>query len=401
MSTSSIEKILGYKNVKCEDLKANEDLVGELIEFLPEEVKEISILNESEIIGELQSIYGDTCEKEKIDTYRENLLYIKQSYYIENTKEKVAEISINDDIFKEIKLEELVDIKDIENNKDIEIDFNKFKTVIESKNEEKEKWNEYNIVNTMSNFLNITEDKIRFISCLSEYIDFISNLDNAVNYVSRGQKDCTYKLKPSLHRLYERDYGIHSSYYESAFRQKIVYYDKEIKNKSEEELRGEGQHFGLPTDYLDFTEAHLISLLFAIEDYNYVKQHSIVYFIDSYSYNKDNIGQSEKLIDYSNESFIESTRKYSSRSFFIKIGNSNERIHFQKGCFLKTSHEDDEFEKKLKDHCKIIIINKDCKKDILKELFNLGITFENIYPDKDNVVKSIKFHYEEMVGEDL
>ena len=36
------------------------------------------------------------------------------------------------------------------------------------------------------------------------------------------------------------------------------------------------------------------------------------------------------------------------------------------------------------------------KEDILKELFKLGITFENIYPDKDNMVKTIRFIKEHM-----
>lgn len=73
---------------------------------------------------------------------------------------------------------------------------------------------------------------------------------------------------------------------------------------------------------------------------------------------------------------------------------------FKKGCFLKVSTQDkEEFKKKLLNHGKAVVINKDFKKEILKELFNLGITFENIYPDKDNAVKSIKFHYVEMQGD--
>lgn len=49
-----------------------------------------------------------------------------------------------------------------------------------------------------------------------------------------------------------------------------------------------------------------------------------------------------------------------------------------------------------KNHTKIIIIDKNSKKEILKELFKLGITFENIYPDKDNMVKTIRFIKEHM-----
>ena len=44
----------------------------------------------------------------------------------------------------------------------------------------------------------------------------------------------------------------------------------------------------------------------------------------------------------------------------------------------------------------IAIIDKDFKESILKELFKMGITFENIYPDKDNMVRTIKFVKEHM-----
>lgn len=402
MSNINIMKLLINDNLIKDDLTNDEELVKYIIESFKDEIEILLNLDDSQIADRLKEVYKDNYDSEIFNRHKNNLLYIKQSYYIQKKDEEILKRDIDIDILKELKLEELIDIKNIQECKEFNINFEKLKKVVDKKKEENEKWNEYNVVTTISNYLDIPESSIEFISCLSNYIEFISNLENAVNYVSRGQKDCTYKLIPSLHRRHSKDYGIHESNYEGAFKQKIIYYDKEIKNKSVEELRAEGQHFGLPTDYLDFTEAHLISLLFAIEDYEYTKQHSIIYFIDSYTYNKDTINYAEKLIDYSDESFVDATKKYKSRSFFIKLGNSNERIHFQKGCFLKSAHEDkNEFEKKLKKYCKVVIINKDSKKEILKELFNLGITFENIYPDKDNVVKSIRFHYEEMVGGDL
>ncbi|MEH7844492.1 hypothetical protein, partial [Bacillus safensis] len=119
-------------------------------------------------------------------------------------------------------------------------------------------------------------------------------------------------------------------------------------------------------------------------------------------YNDDTINRKEKLIDYSDTNVVDGLNKFSARSYFIKLGNSNERIHFQKGCFLKVSTQDrEDFERRLFEFGKIVIINKEAKKNMLKELFNLGITFENIYPDKDNVVKSINFQHEMMKGDDI
>lgn len=88
-------------------------------------------------------------------------------------------------------------------------------------------------------------------------------------------------------------------------------------------------------------------------------------------------------------------RQYGDKSYFIRIGNCNERIHFQKGCFLKVELGD-LFDKMFEEHTKIAILDKNSKETILKELFKLGITFENIYPDKDNMVKTIRFIKEHM-----
>lgn len=393
----TLEGIFQIEDLKEVNLSEHEDLLRQILDEHVDEIEQISKMDDKQLEDSLAGLL-ERDNTLHFKSYLANLLYIKQSYFIEKKEqEEVTKIDI--EALKELKLEELINMEGFQGGTDIQISFQKIQELAKIKNEEDEKWKEYNIVNTVSELAGIPETSIKFISNLSEYIAFVSELSSAVNYVSRGQKDCTFDLAPSLHRRHSKDYEIHSSIYEGAFKQKIIYYDKEIKNKSDEELRAEGQHFGLPTDYLDFTEAHMISLLFAIEDYDYIKQHSVVYFIDSVAYNNESVGQREKLIDYSDPTVIETMRRFSSRSYFIKLGNSNERIHFQKGCFLKVSVQDrEEFRRKLSTHCKIAIINKEAKKNILKELFSLGITFENIYPDKDNVVKSIKFHYEEMQG---
>ena len=255
---------------------------------------------------------------------------------------------------------------------------------------EVESWEKENVIDTISSKFNISTENIVFIESVSSYIDFISSLEN-LNFVSRGQKDCKYSLLPSLHRIHQDSYKSHSSKYESLFKQKMVFYDNKVEGKDEEELRAYAQHFGLPTNYLDFTEAHLISLLFAVEEYDFIDNHSIVYFVDALSYNKEIIKDDIKLVDFSDKELrTTKERTYADKSYFIRVGNSNERIHFQKGCFLKVE-PNDSLEAMLTKHTRITIIDKNSKEKILSELFNLGITFENIYPDKDNMVKTINF----------
>ncbi|MEG8979315.1 FRG domain-containing protein [Priestia megaterium] len=253
-----------------------------------------------------------------------------------------------------------------------------------------ESWEKEHVLETVSKKNKIPAENCVLINSVSSYIDFITAFEN-LNYVSRGQKDCSYTLLPSLHRMHKDSFKSHSSKYESFFKQKVAFYDNTIEKKDEEEIRAYAQHFGLPTNYLDFTEAHLISLLFAVEEFQYLENHSIVYFIDALSYNREVIKDDIKLVDFSDKELkATKERTYSDKSYFIRVGNSNERIHFQKGCFLKVE-PNDSLDSMLSNYTKVAVIDKEFKQKILSELFNLGITFENIYPDKDNMVKTIKF----------
>ena len=257
------------------------------------------------------------------------------------------------------------------------------------------------IVHHLKEHLKINEDNITFIDNLSDYTSFVKSLDNAAEYVSRGQKDYTFSLEPSLFRMHKEKLSWHENSYKTLYKQRGIHYDYSIKNGGGEELSADGQHYGLPTPYLDFTEGHITSLLFALEEYDYNQNSAIVYFVNSKKYNLEAVKIESKLIDYSDPNIIQT---YGPRlqdvSYFIKLGNSNERIHFQKGCFLKCAHADygSHFIQRLSTFSKIAIINKNSKKDILIELFNLGITFESIYPDKEHMVKTIKFYYEEING---
>lgn len=343
-------------------------------------------INTKNISKEKKELIVSVIRKIKVEQYINN---IDNSAQLQEDTQ-VTEIVNN--IFSEIAEPANISIKN--NYITITVPFDE-KSKLMKKVKSIEMWNKENVKETMSSYIGIPLDNIVLIDSVNSYIDFISEFEEN-NYVSRGQKDCTYKLVPSLYRLYEEGYVGHASKYESSFRQKIIYYDDTVEKKNNEEIRAYGQHFGLPTNYLDFTEAHLISLLFAVEEYEYIENHSIVYFVDAKSYNQDMIKTEEKLVDFSDENLRESIqRKYSDKSFFIRVGNCNERIHFQKGCFLKVE-PGDSLEQMLAQYTKIAIIDKNHKEDILKELFKLGITFENIYPDKDNMVKTIRFIKEHM-----
>ncbi|NBH14845.1 FRG domain-containing protein [Lachnospiraceae bacterium] len=365
--------------------------------------KEIEEFKLTEMIEKTDQEIDEYIKEKEPDEERQKLLFevfqkIKLEQSIENIEDDVAAESLNtnkkiiETLFSQIIEPDEIELKDT--NVCIKYRFTD-DSKLKAKINTIKKWDRDNVIDTISNELRVPSENISFVESVSAYIEFISSFEEK-NYVSRGQKDCTYRLEPSLHRLYKSGYIGHSSQYESTFKQRILYYDNSTDKKNDEELRAYGQHFGLPTNYLDFTEAHLISLLFAVEDYDYVTNHSIVYFVDALSYNKDVIKSERKLVDFSdNELKTTLQKQYSDKSYFIRVGNCNERIHFQKGCFLKVE-PNDSLEKLFEKYTKVAIIDKDSKENILKELFRIGITFENIYPDKDNMVRTIRFIKEHM-----
>lgn len=375
--TVNIDEILKRKEIEKFKLT-------EMLEKTDQEIDEYIKANESD--EDRQKLLFEVFQKIKLEQSIENIEGTVAAELIDDNKKAIQ------DLFR--KIIEPDEIEFIDSNVCLKYSFAD-NSKLKSQIDEIGKWNRDSVIETISNKLGVASENIAFIESVSAYIEFISSFEEN-NYVSRGQKDCTYKLEPSLHRLYKSGYVGHSSQYESVFKQRILYYDNSTDKKNDEELRAYGQHFGLPTNYLDFTEAHLISLLFAVEEYDYVDYHSIVYFVDALSHNRDVIKSERKLVDFSdNELRTTLQKQFSDKSYFIRVGNCNERIHFQKGCFLKVE-PNDSLESMFQKYTKIAIVDKDNKENILKELFKLGITFENIYPDKDNMVKTIRFIKEHM-----
>lgn len=376
-TTTDIEKIIvseDVKNIHCEGIIEKTD--QEISEFLMKKESNenkrkilFDIIQKIKIEKSIAEIHGEVNEEDDL-AYKERVVALFGRILEPTSVEINAEnVCINYEFRENSKFTEKI--------------------------KELEMWDEDNVISTISQKTGVPSENIVFIDSVSCYIDFVSEF-NENTYVSRGQKDCTYDLKPSLYRVYENSYAGHSSDYEEAFRQRVLFYDESTEGKKEEEMRAYAQHYGLPTNYLDFTEAHLISLLFAVEDYQYRDNHAIVYFVDSKSYNRDTVKEDRKLIDFSDEELKKTVEKQGrDKSYFIKVGNCNERIHFQKGCFLKVEPSDN-LRTMLEGYTKIAIIDRKSKEIILKELFKLGITFENIYPDIENMVKTIRFMKEHM-----
>ncbi len=260
-----------------------------------------------------------------------------------------------------------------------------------------------NIYEFLCNEYNIDNDEIHEINSLGEYIDIIKELQN--DFVSRGHSNYRYKFLPSGHRckngIYYTNIEVRSML--SEFKRKITHYHPELNTKTSWELAAFAQHYGVPTYMLDFTESHLVSLLFALENLD-EENDGLIIFIDFKKLNErfHNIDEVVDCSDYDykyiNGLLTKEILDDIDKPIFIKSDSINDRIHFQRGVFLL-------FPKRIKltingnyallseigEFISLIIIPKEIKFDIIKELFNIGMTFESIYPDLDNAVRSIKF----------
>lgn len=244
----------------------------------------------------------------------------------------------------------------------------------------------------MDYFINkgVDKDNITLINTLSDFIEFIHKLD--LGYLSRGQENYEWSLLPSALRK-ENDVPIYDkediNNMVNEFRKTLAYYDKSYDHsKNQLEVMAYAQHFAIPTNLIDFTESHLISLLFALENYK-SSTCSIVYFVDAPRFNQARCGKS----CIPNCSEDEKSCDGGASSIFIKSDNVNERIHFQRGYFLKVpeNYNRDDVIEEIKEFSKIVLIPFDSKKEVLCDLFKLGLSFQSIYPDLDNAAKSIKF----------
>jgi len=229
-----------------------------------------------------------------------------------------------------------------------------------------------------------TRIKSKQITNLNEYID--STKDRSHQYY-RGHADANWKLKPTLFRIHN---SLCCSKNINDFEEQIL---KVFKRHSPPYLKQEpktlidwlvlGQHFGLPTRLLDWTENPLVALFFALIELKECE--SAVWMIDPGNWYSIDL---EKELNELDEYYM----------FFPK--SIDNRIISQKSCFtihpLNSTPIEDDFENgeasTYLDLMKICIPNDiQLKKKILLELYNFGIDYQFIFPDMTGLSKKIVY----------
>lgn len=334
----------------------------------------------------------------KLKTNLNNLLNsIKSKSKIDNDDITFINKTVNDDIFisfyneyieekNEVnekkfckKIEDI--IKSLDFIKQVDKDKKQIGTTLEMTTKE--------IVEKKYGIINIAE-----IDSFKAYIEHCDGLNEGL--ISRGQKSHEYSFLPSAMRTLKDRKNYTSKEIEEmyiSFKQKLLHYYPSFRGKTNVEIKAFAQHFGLPTYLLDFTESHLTSLLFAVEDYEDDDNDSIVIFVDAKKFNGAKF-DTHSISDCSDKESIKELETNMKNNFiFVKSDDIHNRLHMQKGCFLSFPNKrtEDDAIKSLKEYMSIAIIPRQYKSVILSAMFSMGLNFEDLYPDLDNAVKSIKF----------
>lgn len=208
-----------------------------------------------------------------------------------------------------------------------------------------------------------------------EYI--LNNIGGSHRYIFRGHADREWKLESTLTRLGQRVTKTLSAsphFLEQSqlrnFRMKVRgLLGKSPTQLSDNELWALGQHYGLCTPLLDWTESPYIAAYFAFSSASACTSGWRTIFI------LDMFGMKEKTKNIETDTF----------EFFEPLQGDNNRIVAQAGLFTKlptnTDLESWLKEKNLDEFLRKVHIEDDYRLDAINDLKLMNIVGSSIYPD--------------------
>lgn len=229
---------------------------------------------------------------------------------------------------------------------------------------------------------------------INSLVDFIveTNRNNTDSHIYRGHTVDSYQLVPSIAR-YPHLYKNGSFTWQQFSRELLTTYKNQYELYSNKlldndiEYRVVGQHHGLITNLLDWTQNPLVAIYFSVANIKHFEEDesdSVVWALadyESYFPNKiERLPETKKTVVY--------FPKYFSK-----------RIAAQQGCF--TIHNlpagKDPF-LPLEDECgesslKKYVISGSVKKSIRIELNNIGVNEHSLFPDLVGLCKQLTWKY--------
>lgn len=232
------------------------------------------------------------------------------------------------------------------------------------------------------------------IHTLPEYITVLESI--SIDYqLSRGQSNDLPLLPSALRRdsdgkmLYSK--STIRSFLDDFQANSYQYIENHARPNSSYEWMVYAQHFGIPTQLLDFTYSHITSLMFAVENaFSYDEEdtgNAVVWFLDSQKLNEKTIRRTE-IVNIACGSEVLLT---SDGPVTISAPKNNSRINAQNGVFVFFPYDSKSLENIVSADdvlIKVIVPHQDCKQ-LLSSLFRLGLRFSNLYPELTSVSKDI------------
>jgi len=214
---------------------------------------------------------------------------------------------------------------------------------------------------------------------------------NRGTWIFRGQSEGGHALIPSVGRL-----GIELEQEVKAYRKFQKALPSYFYNLSTRwDLMVLAQHHGVPTRLLDWTFNPLTALFFACENESVDRKNGVVYALRT-SQNKE---PDKPLSNV--DPFLGNKAKASKYSALYRHTPNDiiPRILVQEGVFVwfKNPAECLLKNKPKNWECISIEIDSSVKKQLKKELFNLGFTYARIYSDLDNVGATLAWEMKNMV----
>lgn len=222
---------------------------------------------------------------------------------------------------------------------------------------------------------------MELISSVSEYIEqVLSHKDKTNEMIFRGQSSCKFELKTSVGRIKEYNKELEKKLFVE-FKKRYLSYTLE-RPRTDLELLFMAQHYGIPTRLLDWTFNPLIALYFATAKDRY-NCDGKVYMIGLHkSYHVEELKDTTMSIDE-----ILNIRECK----YIEPHYTDSRYHNQKSIFLLSNQPNWKFT--FADKEIVLLINKQSKLQIRKDLELLGIDKSFVFPTLDNLSENIREKY--------
>ncbi len=231
--------------------------------------------------------------------------------------------------------------------------------------------------------MTILDHEVDHIVSVAKFLEIMDKhfYDTSSKWMYRGLKKYDYKLKPSIGRLLgnENFQSLEKllDFEKSAFNEFRIETFKDLRVNNQFILLAVAQHHGLNTRLLDWTLSPLIALFFAVEDSEtFDIDGALCSFQTQFVFN--DFGEIQSPFDKKLDEY-----------HFLSSPDLSPRIRAQQGVFQLFKNPTIEFENAY-NLAKLRIPAKN-KRNIKRELNNLGISYKTLFPDFDGICKSINY----------